>query len=260
MSNCIILGAARSGTSMATGVLRQAGYFMGNNLCPADSGNPKGYFEDRDINGINEELLAQVTPGRPAGILGRVFFRKRPIHGQRWLVRVPVNTVIPTSPEMIARIKTLTQQEPFCFKDPRFCYTLPVWRPFMKNVVFVCVFRHPAETAHSLLKEARRDSRNRGIRLDLNCADVLELWELMYRHIVEVHYPLGGRWLFAHFNQFLDGSIFKSLYEKIDRKIDSGFVDSTLKHFSTNGVMTPKSVLSMYHQLCRLADYQQEII
>jgi hypothetical protein len=70
---------------MAAGVLGKAGYFMGERLFLADEGNPKGYFEDEEVNAINEELLAQVVPARPSGIIGDFFFRSRPIHLQRWL-------------------------------------------------------------------------------------------------------------------------------------------------------------------------------
>ena len=35
---------------------------MGDSLWPEDEANPKGQFEDREINGINEDLLAEVVP------------------------------------------------------------------------------------------------------------------------------------------------------------------------------------------------------
>ena len=63
--NCLILGSGRSGTSMAAGILARAGYFMGEELWPADIGNPKGYFEDREVNKINDELIAPVAPKTP---------------------------------------------------------------------------------------------------------------------------------------------------------------------------------------------------
>src|SRR5215471_14327363 len=112
--NCLILGSGRSGTSMLAGSLRSAGYYMGEHLIPADAANPKGYFEDDEINDINEALLAPLTPSR-----------SRPACGWRWLAAVPVGTPIPCPPEITERIKAQTDQSPFCFKDPRFCYTLP---------------------------------------------------------------------------------------------------------------------------------------
>jgi len=58
MKNCIILGSGRSGTSMLAGCLAKSGYFMGDNLYPAREANPKGFFEDPEINAINEMLIA----------------------------------------------------------------------------------------------------------------------------------------------------------------------------------------------------------
>src|SRR5262249_21790216 len=76
--NCLILGSGRSGTSMLAGMLRLAGYYMGEHLVPADPSNPKGYFEDDEVNAINEELLSPVTPPR-----------SHPAFGWRWLAAVP---------------------------------------------------------------------------------------------------------------------------------------------------------------------------
>src|ERR1700726_1587163 len=74
MRNCIILGCGRSGTSLASGLLAGSGYFMGDHLYPPSEGNPKGYFEDQDVNAINEDLLEPVIPARPAGRIGRFLF------------------------------------------------------------------------------------------------------------------------------------------------------------------------------------------
>ena len=151
MRNCIILGSGRSGTSMVAGVVRKSGYFMGQRLNPGNETNPKGQFEDPEINRINEELLSQVTPSRPPGVIGKLFFRTRPVLGQRWLARLPLEASIPSPSYLKKRIEVLTKREPFCFKDPRFSYTLPAWKPFLKNVVLICVFRHPGSVVTSIL-------------------------------------------------------------------------------------------------------------
>src|ERR1043165_10164717 len=91
MKNCLILGSGRSGTSMAAGSLAKAGYFMGENLIAARKSNPKGFFEDVEVNMINEELLGYVVPARKH-LLGIEFFPSRPVEGQRWLSCVPVET------------------------------------------------------------------------------------------------------------------------------------------------------------------------
>src|SRR5262249_26774035 len=192
--SCLILGSGRSGTSLLAGILHGAGYFMGENLVPADEGNPMGYFEDDEINAINEELLTPVTPALDS-----------PTYGWRWLATVPVGTDLACSPEVSERMRTQTSLKPFCFKDPRFCYTLPVWRPFLADAVFLCVFRDPARTVTSILKECRTAAYLEGLPMDY--AGAIEVWTLMYRHVLEIH-RLVGEWLFFHYDQlFRDPSL-----------------------------------------------------
>lgn len=254
MRNCLILGSGRSGTSMAAGVLAEAGYFMGEKLYPGDEGNPRGYFEDQEINAINEELLAQVVPPRPSGIIGNLFFRSRTVYWQRWLARVPIGTPISCPPHLAERIRALTVREPFCFKDPRFCYTLPVWRPFVRNAVFVCVFRHPGATATSILKECKREPYLRDLAMDFEKA--FQVWELMYAHILQTHYPQRGDWLFVHYDQFFDGSAFDKLEEALGAAVDRDFVDPKLRRSTANRV--PQHILRLYHRLCALSEYGEK--
>lgn len=257
MRNVLILGSGRSGTSMAAGVLSQAGYFMGEQLQEIDEGNPKGYFEDLEINSINEDILAQVTPTRPDGIIGNLFFRSRLPHWQRWLARIPVGTPIPCPNHVTARIQAMTAHAPFCFKDPRFAYTLSAWRQFLKNVVFVCVFRHPAVTAVSIVNEAKRVSVYWKLHLHITYKHALQIWELMYRHILEVHYSRGGNWLFLHYDQFLTGIALDTLEKKLEVTVHREFVNRQLNR-STSTLSIPPRILSLYHRLKEYAGYCNE--
>src|SRR5262249_31431903 len=103
MRNCLILGSGRSGTSMLAGTLGQAGYYRGEHLVPADEANPKGYFEDDEINAINEELLYPVTPG---ALQGR--------YGWRWFASIPLGTPLSASPALARRMQDQTSRTPFC--------------------------------------------------------------------------------------------------------------------------------------------------
>lgn len=254
MRNCIILGSGRSGTSMAAGVLNKTGYFMGERLNPRNETNPKGQFEDREINRINEELLAHVTPHRPPSFLGKLFFRTRPKFGQRWLARLPLETRIPSPPRLEKRMRFLTQREPFCFKDPRFSYTLAAWRPFVKNVVFVCVFRHPGAVVTSILKQKEKRPHLRNFSINPNQA--FQVWECMYSHILINHYPKGGDWLFLHYDQFFDGSACDKLEEGLRARVDRDFPESGLNRSIQRGEV-PSQISSLYSQLCELAGYKE---
>src|SRR5438067_12472105 len=95
MRDCLVLGSGRSGTSLVAGVLHQSGYFTGHDLLPASPTNPRGFFEDREVNAINEALLERVLPGPPLARVRHPFFPDRPRFGQRWLAALPPETAIP---------------------------------------------------------------------------------------------------------------------------------------------------------------------
>lgn len=244
------MGSGRSGTSMVAGTLYGAGYFMGDNILPATSLNPKGYYESKDVEQVNEVLLSQVVPARPRGIIGK-FFRHRPTRNLRWLARVPVGVNIPCPDEIALKIEALTQKKPFCFKDPRFCYTLPAWRPFLKDTVFLCIFRHPSATASSIMKLYEKKKLE---DLAINLNQALEGWRLMYEHILDVHRQ-EGKWLFMHYNQVLEEEGLDQIEAFIEGKIDRSFPDRSLRR-SAAIEHVPTKAQAIYEKLCRLANYQ----
>jgi hypothetical protein len=240
MRNCLILGSGRSGTSLLAGLLSGAGYYMGNHLIPPDEANPRGYFEDDEVNAINEALLAPVTLA-PEG----------PAYGWRWLARVPVGTRIPACPDTAQRIQAQTGRAPFCLKDPRFSYTLPVWRPFLGNAAFLCVFREPARTAHSILKECRPGTYLEG--LPMSFPEAVAVWTLMYRHIVEGHRH-SGDWLFFHYDQLFQEESLRKLQAVLGAPANRQFPDPGLRRSPAEGPVGP-AAQALYEQLCRLAYY-----
>lgn len=248
MRNVLVLGSGRSGTSMATGLLAQAGYFMGDRLLPPSQSNPKGFFEDQEVNAINEEILDGIAPRRPP-VIGKLLFRHRPLKYQRWLAPISVDARPGSSPAIDSRIRKIVERRPFCFKDPRYCYTLPIWRPHLDDTVFVCVFRHPAATVRSILRECRNDSRLHTLRMNERRA--LELWELMYRHVLEIHRN-QGEWLFLHYDQLLERAGIDRLAAFVQAPVDPTFPDRRLKSEAAS-VMIPSAARAVYEQLSELA-------
>lgn len=247
VKNVLIAGCGRSGTSMLAGTLAGAGYYIGQDYIPVRDSNPKGFFEGLEINDLNERILSRVEgmirPGR-AG---------RSVPGENWLARVPLSAEVRGDAAIDAEIGALTGRAPFCFKDPRFCYTLPVWRPHLdlRTTVFLCIFRHPVATATSIARECRTQSYLKTVALTVD--ELLDLWRLMYRHILERH-RRHGDWMFLHFDQMLDPALLPRLQAFTGARIDATFPDAALRRSSANSPADSES-MAIYAELCRAAGH-----
>ena len=251
--NCLILGSGRSGTSLLAGTLHSAGYYLGDQLLPPGSDNPKGFYEDREVNSINEVLLSGVTPPHPPGSTDHA--DNTVSWGWRWLADVPVDAAIACTPILAKQIRKLTSNTPYCFKDPRLCYTLPVWRPYLDDCVFLCVFREPAHTAHSILKVCERGEYLHGLEIDFD--EALQRWMSMYRRVLDIHCKQGD-WLFLHYHQILGGSGIPQLETFLNTRIESDFADTRFAHVFDGGDV-PHEVVAVYQQLCELARYNPDV-
>jgi len=252
--SCLILGSGRSGTSLTAGLLAQAGYFMGDKLIPGDEGNPTGYFEDHEINGINEGLLAQVLPSPRRTLADKLLRRARPrTKWYRWLAELPPEQHIPCPEKLAERMRTQTERRPFCFKDPRFSYTLGAWRRLAPDVAAICVFRHPGASAASIVKEAQRtEILLDGIAVDYERA--LRIWRMMYTYVLEVHYPAGGDWLFVHYDQLMAGTAYEAIEKLLRVRVHREFADANLRR-SESSVAVSSDVAELYQRLCNLAGF-----
>ena len=235
---------------MVAGCLRHAGYYMGEELLGPTASNPLGYYESREINRINEEILTAVTRRRPRGRMER-FFRHRPGPDQLWLAQVRPGRKLPCPEGIEARIQAEVEKRPYCFKDPRFCYTLPVWRPFLKDAVFVCVFREPARSVNSVLADSRTQRYLWNLKLSERM--VLNVWRLVYRHVLEVHRHEGD-WLFLHYDQVLSGEGLGGLEHHLQARVDREFPNPSFDRASQVG-HTSRRAARVYERLCSLAGH-----
>lgn len=247
MRNCLILGSGRSGTSMLAGTLRTAGYYMGEKLYAPRQANPKGFFESPAINSINERLLAPHAPTRCRYPLLKIWRSAFP--SERWLARLPVGTEVESPPRLAWRIAAQVRRNPFAFKDPRFCYTLPAWRPHLPaDTVFLCIFREPGRTVTSILSECRHQYPDLG----LSAEEAFGVWADMYEHVLATHRH-AGRWLFVHYDQVLDGSALERIEAHIGARVDARFPDARLKRAPPQPA--PPRAAATYRELCALAGH-----
>jgi hypothetical protein len=143
----IVLGFHRSGTSMLMRLLNLLGVDLGPEedlLAAVDGDNPRGYWEPRWINELNDEILA---------LHGGTYDRPPRLTGEWW----SAPALEPLRDKAAAELDRAFGDAPvWGFKDPRTCLTLPFWRPLIEarsdDVRYVHCLRSPAETAASMLR------------------------------------------------------------------------------------------------------------
>jgi hypothetical protein len=239
MRNVLILGSGRSGTSMLAGAFAHAGWFVGAAPYPARSANPKGFFESKEINGLNEYLLALGE----GDVLGS---------WQRWLADLPVDWTCPTDERAQRRIAELVKRAPYCLKDPRFSYTLPAWAPFTQDALRLCVFRHPEAVARSIVKECEQEEYLRSARMTRERA--LSAWLAMHRRILEV-LRADGEWCFVHYEQVLRGDGLERVEKLVGAPLSRGFPEQELQRNRADTELEG-AVGETYAQLCELAGHR----
>jgi glycosyltransferase involved in cell wall biosynthesis/GT2 family glycosyltransferase len=146
----VVLGMHRSGTSVITRALKIFGVTLGEHLLGAKEDNPKGFWEDIDINGFNIELLdaigsnsADITPIEHSHI---DFLRKKGFFDRA--VRL-----------ILLKLK---HTPIFGLKDPRIAKLLPFWKEVFNycklDISYVLAIRHPMSVAESMAKRDKFDN------------------------------------------------------------------------------------------------------
>jgi hypothetical protein len=136
----VVLGLARSGTSVVTGILRILGVEMGSSI--QDKANPFGSFEDKDFALLHREIFESANsessywnPPSQEAILG-------------------LKEEVRASIEEIVRRKSQNGAI-WGWKHPRTILTLELFLPALRNPHLVAVFRNPLGIAHSSVEHTK---------------------------------------------------------------------------------------------------------
>lgn len=148
-----VLGMHRSGTSMLTGTLQEAGLVLGDVVTAAPH-NRKGNREALPIRTLHDDLLASAGGNW-----------QNPPDSVAWR---PVHRLLRD-----ALIDRFADQPLWGFKDPRSLFCLEGWREALPQLEAVAIVRHPLEVAASL---QARDG--------LPLADGVALWERYNRRLL----------------------------------------------------------------------------
>lgn len=127
-----VLGMHRSGTSCLTGLLEEAGLYLGD-VSKFNVANRKGNQESVEIMRLHDDLLA-FNGGR---------WDAPPDSPLRWddALRDRRDAVI---------VRFRSQPQMWGFKDPRTLLALDFWIEALPDLRFVGTVRHPSAVAHSL--------------------------------------------------------------------------------------------------------------
>lgn len=242
-----VLGAGRSGTSLVAGLFRRSGLYMGDAPYKPRQANPHGFFEDREVNSINEALLASCLPQRvESGACGHG--HDVPGEGQRWLARLPAEITPLATADLTSRIRAVLAKGATCLKDPRFCYTLPAWWEALEpgaRVHHLCVFRHPSVVATSVLRECR--SAPYLANLAISPQSVFANWCLLYRHVLQNH-ARSGAWFFVAYENLFQTSTLDRIEAFSGHELDRTLVDPALNR-SRAEQATSAEAEAIYQQL-----------
>jgi hypothetical protein len=140
----VVLGMHRSGTSLITRGLQVLGVSLGDRLLPVAGDNPRGFWEDLEVNALNIALLQAL--------------------GHDW------HTFTPVLPEELAApgvkafklraVEILRDRfaasDCFGLKDPRIARLFPFWEDVFTHLAvrvgYLIVSRNPLSVARSLAK------------------------------------------------------------------------------------------------------------
>jgi len=174
-----IAGAHRSGTSMLTRLLHRSGLDLGpeNDLMPAASDNPDGFWENLRFVHLNDEVLNAVGAAWDLPPWQEETFDGANLQPMRAKAKL--------------LIERFSEKAVWGWKDPRNCLTLPFWRSLLPGLKTIIIIRNPLEVAYSMHK-----------RNGTSYALGLRLWEIYNRRLLAETSPPER--VIAHYQTFFE--------------------------------------------------------
>ena len=214
----------RSGTSCLTGLLADAGVFLGD-VSKQNPYNPKGNHENPRIMRLHDEVLAA--------------------NAGRW--DDPPRGEITWSPAHKASLRAILaeyQDQPlWAFKDPRTLFTLSAWQEMIPGMRYIATFRHPSAVAQSLHRRGRMPPDR-----------AYGLWLRYNQRLLQLHAALGFDMLCfdlepSFYLRAVSGAFLRLGLDNCDNRL--GFFEETLRNTVTDPMFNelPPEVIRTYDQL-----------
>ncbi|MBA2597653.1 MAG: sulfotransferase [Chloroflexia bacterium] len=241
-----IAGMHRSGTSMVAKLLHESGLYLGpdSDLIPPGPGNPEGFWENRRFVQINSRILKELRGG----------WDYPPSIPEEWSgdrmdqLRVKAEAIV----------ADFAGREPWGWKDPRNCLTLPFWQQMLDSTRVALVVRNPLETAESLRK-----------RNGFSYALGLALWHTYYQRVCDAVAPAER--IVTHYDVYFrdPGPELRRVLTFLDMPVDEDVVaraSATLvaeaRHYrlttqDLRKVGAAQELIELYRQLCSEANWRE---
>jgi hypothetical protein len=235
-----ITGMHRTGTSMVARLLNICGIYLGKrgDLFGPESDNPEGFWENRHIVSINDEILAK---------LGGAWDLPPP-YIKEWEKRQDLLLVKNKASKLT---EEFIGHEPWGWKDPRNSLTIPFWTSILPDLRFVICIRNPIEVAISLHK--RGYSSN---------AFGFNLWLIYNQRMLAdtsppqriiTHYEsyfINPKKELRRILDFLRFSVSEEIIDQACTKISDSLRHHSIDSSALNEESVPSELIMLYKQLC----------
>jgi GT2 family glycosyltransferase len=141
-----VLGMHRSGTSVIARSINLLGAYIGeeNDLLPSREENPEGFWENKDIVELHENIL---------GAMSSTWDSTLPLPNGWW--KLP--KIKPFKKQLTKLIEdNFLDKQVWIWKDPRTCLLIPLWEEILTelevDISYVVCMRNPIDVATSLEK------------------------------------------------------------------------------------------------------------
>jgi hypothetical protein len=231
------------------GLLSGIGYYQGERLLTPKEDNPKGFFEDRHINDLNERIMSSVIRFTRIRLLHRVLPRI-PLHSNGWMALLPPNITVQASAQQQREIATLIQHIPYCFKDPRLSYVYPAWKPFVTDATMIVVFRQPAAVCASIMSFFSRR------KVSYSPSFIFSVWLRVHEYILQ-YMQTGGSWLVVSYRDLLTGAALSRIENELETSVNRYIVEPSLNRSQERALHldVPDACLRMHEKLLQLAEH-----
>ena len=178
----VITGMHRSGTSLTTSLLQNAGVDIGDRLMGATEWNPKGFFEDWDFVELHQAILSS------QGIASEGWSKEKSVEVQGQYLATAQNLIVARKNKSI-----------WGWKDPRTTLFLNFWLKLIPEAKFIFIFRSPWEVIDSLFRRG-------DIIFDTNPNFAVEQWSIYNQAILDFYQCYSEQCLLLNIDSIINNS------------------------------------------------------